>query len=193
VRDTADIRLTDFGFEAGPPSWSHDGTRIAFVSFDRKGRPGISLLWLVTLDTASGHSTHAAKVPLPASMSSVSWVAWSPVGDELAIEANGSKEGEHTLWRMRPDGTRALKLLEFTQHTYGGVAWTPDGKTLLYSALVADGPFDQLFSIPAMGGQPRQLTRESGHVLHPAVSPNGKWIAATKIKRKVTLVSIPVP
>jgi len=193
VRDTADIRLTDFGFEAGPPSWSHDGTRIAFVSFDRKRRPGISLLWLVTLDTASGHSTHAAKVPLPASMSSVSWVAWSPVGDELAIEANGSKEGEHTLWRMRPDGTYALKLLEFTQHTYGGVAWTPDGKTLLYSALVADGPFDQLFSIPAMGGQPRQLTRESGHVLHPAVSPNGKWIAATKIKRKVTLVSIPVP
>jgi len=59
--------------------------------------------------------------------------------------------------------------------------------------LVADGPFDQLFSIPAMGGQPRQLTRASAHVLHPAVSPNGKWIAATKIKRKVTLVSIPVP
>jgi len=54
-RDLGDIRLTDFGSETGPPSWSRDGTRLTFVSYDRNGEPGVNLLWAVTIDTVTGN------------------------------------------------------------------------------------------------------------------------------------------
>ena len=166
--DTADIRLTNIGFEAGPPSWSRDGTRLVFASYDRKGTPGISLLWMITLDTATGRPARVAKVPLPAGVKSVSWAAWSPISDEIAIDAEGPG-GSHSLWRMRSDGSGARNLIDFPQRTFGGVAWSRDGGTLFYSSLV-DGSA-QLFSIPSRGGSPRQLSHESGLLLHPPFRP----------------------
>src|SRR5438034_603542 len=40
ARDPSEIRLTDFGWEAGPPDWSRDGTRLLFVSWERGGAAG---------------------------------------------------------------------------------------------------------------------------------------------------------
>jgi TolB protein len=70
------------------------------------------------------------------------------------------------------------KVLEFESHTRGGAVWTPDGESIVYSALV-DGTM-QLFSVPRFGGEPRRLTSEPANVLHPQVSPDGRWIAATR-------------
>jgi hypothetical protein len=39
----------------------------------------------------------------------------------------------------------------------------------------------QLFAIPAGGGMPRRLTSGAAHLLHPQVSPDGRWIAATRL------------
>jgi dipeptidyl aminopeptidase/acylaminoacyl peptidase len=39
ARDTSEVRLTDFGLEAGSPDWSRDGTRLLFTSLE-KGGPG---------------------------------------------------------------------------------------------------------------------------------------------------------
>lgn len=189
AHDSADIRLTNIGFEAGSPSWSRDGTRLVFVSYDRKGMPGISLPWMITLDTATGRNARVSKVPLPPGVRSAAWAAWSPTRDEIAIEAEGPGT-PHALWLIGPDGSGARKLNEFPQMTYGGVAWSRDGATLFYSSLV-DGSA-QLFSIPAGGGSPRQLSHESGLLLHPAVSPDGRWIAATRMTHATTIVEMPI-
>ena len=135
-RDSADIRLTDFGFEAGAPSWSRHGDQLVFGSYDRQGVPGINLLWLVTIDTVTGRPLNHARVPLPAGVTSVSWAAWSPVADEIAIEADAAP-GTHALWIMSPSGTSARKVVGFPSQTFSGVDWTPDGKTLVYAALAA--------------------------------------------------------
>jgi len=92
----------------------------------------------------------------------------------------------YALWRMRPDGSGARKLIEFSQGTYGGVAWSPDGGTPFYSTVVNGSA--QLFSIPSGGGSPRQLSHEIGLLLHPTASPDGRWIAATRLTHATTIV-----
>jgi Tol biopolymer transport system component len=175
---TAEIRLTDFGFEAGSPDWSPDGTRLVFTSFDRARETRRSFPFVITLDTATGRPTSSGLLPLPPEISGAEMVAWSPAGEEIAIEeAMGG--GRHALWVIRSDGTMSRKLVDYPMRTYGGVDWTPDGKTLIYSALT--GNRMQLFAIPAAGGLPRRLTSGTAHILHPQVSPDGRWIAATRL------------
>jgi Tol biopolymer transport system component len=186
---TAEVRLTDFGFEAGSPDWSPDGTRLVFTSFDRARETRRSFPFLIAFDTAAGRARSSALLPLPSEISGAEMIAWSPAGEDLAIEeAMGS--GRHALWVIRSDGTAPRKLVDYPMRTYGGVDWTPDGKTLIYSALTANRM--QLFSIPAAGGLPRRLTSGTAHILHPQVSPDGRWIAATRLVHTIQVRRIAV-
>ena len=174
----SEARLTDFGLEAGSPDWSPDGTRLVFTSFDRSTQAAHSFPFVIAFDTATGRATASARLALPAGISGAEMVAWSPASDEIAIE-EASSPGRHALWVVRSDGSTARKIVDYPMRTYGGVDWTPDGKTLIYSAL--SGNRMQLFAIPAAGGVPRRLTSDTAHLLHPQVSPDGRWIAATRL------------
>ena len=55
----------------------------------------------------------------------------------------------------------------------------PDGRTIVYPASV-NGTL-QLLAVSRDGGESRALTREAAHVLHPSVSPDGRWLAATRL------------
>jgi Tol biopolymer transport system component len=50
---------------------------------------------------------------------------------------------------------------------------------LVFSALAVDRL--QLFAVERTGGTPRQLTFGRDNILHPQVSPDGRWIAATRL------------
>ena len=117
-------------------------------------------------------------LPLTAEIRSASWSAWSPDGKEIAIEDNRGG-GMRSLLVVRSDGSNAMKLLDYQGTTYGGLDWTADGKAIVFSGLAGEGL--QLFSISREGGTPRQLTHDSGNLLHPRVSPDGRWIACTRI------------
>lgn len=179
-----EIRLTDFGWEVGMADWAPDGRRLVFDSWERGGTPGVSKPWIVTIDPASGRPLRVAPLPAPRGFRGALLEAWSPVRDEIAVVER--IEGERqALWILRPDGGAARKLLEFRASTYGGVDWTPDGERLIFAALA--GETMQLFAVPrAVGGArapPLQLTRDSLSLIHPQVSPDGRWIAATRMYR----------
>ncbi len=133
---------------------------------------------MLTLDPETGRVLQTEKLPLTSEIRSASWSAWSPEGDAIAIEDNRGGQ-DRALWTIHADGSHAQKVLDYKGTTYDGVDWMPDAKTIVYSA-AADGHL-QLLAIPSLGGVPRQLTRDSANLMHPKVSPDGKWIACTRI------------
>ncbi|MGH9713999.1 MAG: TolB family protein [Candidatus Acidiferrales bacterium] len=185
-----EIRLTDFGWETGPAYWSPDGQKLLFSSWVRGGEPGIDKLWVTTVDLDLGRALRTQMLPLSAEIRSASWAAWSPDGKEIAIEDNRGG-GMRSLWIVHSDGSHAEKLLDYQGTTYDGLDWTTDGKSIIYSGLAGDGL--QLFSVPRAGGTPRQLTHDSGNLMHPRVSPDGRWIACTRIVQSRQIWRRPIP
>jgi Tol biopolymer transport system component len=185
-----EIRLTDFGWETGPAYWSPDGQKLLYSSWVRGGEPGIDKLWVTTVDLEVGRALRTDMLPLAEEIRSAQWGAWSPNGREIAIEDNRG-DGKRAIWIAHEDGSQAAKLLDYQGTTYGGLDWTADGKSIIYSALAGEGL--QLFSVPRAGGAPQQLTHDSGNLMHPRVSPDGSWIACTRIVQSRQIWRRPLP
>jgi Tol biopolymer transport system component len=175
-----EIRLTDFGWEDGVADWSPDGRHLIFDSWERGGQPGVSKPWIVTIDPATGKAVSVERLPLPDPIKNGLWHSWSPGGDEIAFEEL-VQGNSRILWVVSTDGKRAEKLAEYTSSTYGGLDWTPDGKTIVYGA--SAGERMQLFAVPSSGGVPRRLTSDAANLMHPQVSPDGRWIACTRMSQ----------
>jgi Tol biopolymer transport system component len=175
-----EIRLTDFGWEVGVGDWSPDSRRLVFDSWERGGPQGVSKPWIVTIDPSNGKPVRVERLSLPDPIKQAHWESWSPKGDEIAFEER--KEGNRRiLWIISLDGKRAEKLVEYSSSTYGGVDWTPDGKTIVYGALA--GERMQIFTVPRSGGPSRQLTNDPANLMHPQVSPDGRWVACTRMSQ----------
>jgi Tol biopolymer transport system component len=175
-----EIRLTDFGFEVGMADWSPNGNKLVFDSWEQD-EPGWSKPWIATIDTASGRLLDVVRLPLPEGVRGTLFAVWNPVDESRIAFIEHGSGSQQALWVTNPEGSFAEKLLEFEGSTYGGLDWTPDGNTIVYSALV-DGRM-QLFSVRSAGGEPTVLTHDSASLLHPQVSPDGSWIAATRVVR----------
>ena len=175
-----EIRLTDFGWEDGVADWSPDGRKLVFDSWERGGRQGVSKPLIVTIDPVTGRPASVEWMPLPDPIKNATLESWSPKGDEIALEERGEGDSR-VLWVVSVDGKRAEKLVEYMSSTYAGLDWTPDGKTIVYGALA--GERMQLFAVPRSGGPPRQLTDDSANLVHPQVSPDGRWIACTRLSQ----------
>ena len=180
-RHAREIRLTDFGWEVGPAYWAPDGRRLMFSGWEKGGTPRIDKVWILTIDPVAGRTLRADRLPLPAAVRSASWAMWSPDGKHVAIEDNhgGNKR---SLWVLGADGSDPRKLLDYRGTTYDALDWSPDGKTIVYSGLAGD--LLQLFTIPSTGGEPRQLTHDSENLLHPRFSPDGRWIACSRLTKQ---------
>ncbi len=63
----------------------------------------------------------------------------------------------------------------YMTRTVGGTAWSPDGKTIAFVSNIS-GRLN-LWTVPAEGGWPTQLTISDQRQFAPAWSPDGKWIA----------------
>lgn len=189
-----EIRLTDFGWEVGTPDWAPGGRRMLIVSWDREedrepGGRGASA-WVVELDPRTGAFVDRIRVRPRAGAPGIPvWGAWSPTRDEIALTFSVPSSGDVELWVMAPDGGSPRRVIGFAGHRLGGVDWAADGDALVYSAL-ADGR-QQLFSVARSGGEPRQLTDDPANLFHPQVSPDGRWIAATRIRHDKRVVRRP--
>jgi Tol biopolymer transport system component len=174
-----EIRLTDFGREVGTPSWSADGRRLFFASQDPAAHGAVSP-WILTIDPDTGRRERAEKWRVPERIQKFRGIQWAPSGEEAAVEAEGVSRDSRELWIASADGTKAERIATFKSTTHGGIDWTPDARMLVYSALAGDRL--QLFAVARTGGTPRQLTFGRDNILHPQVSPDGRWIAATRLR-----------
>ena len=122
---------------------------------------------------------------MPPQVHSPEIAIWSPSGKEIAVE-DAVSPSENILWIVSDDGTKLTKLATYRSETYGGLDWTPDGKTLIFAGLVGDRM--QILSVPRTGGPIRQLSSGPGNYMHPRISPDGRWIACSQLETVQTLL-----
>lgn len=144
-----------------PPTWSADGTRIAYVSYrDPAG------LHLLALGTGLNRLSDASPV-------TANEVWLSPDWQQVAtIEANGPL-APPALVVQRLDGS-GRRVLSDAAHS--SVAWSPDGKWLAFDRPTQSAPGD-LYTVAADGSGARRIAEQAGE---PSWSPDSRQLAYTE-------------
>lgn len=154
------------------PTWSPDGSQIAYVA--RHERTGLGNLYLINVDGSDRRllldTDGAAAAP-----------DWSPDGTRIAFHVRApSTSGIYTI---QPNGSGLTRLTEQLDIQPN---WSPDGTQIVFSALEFHEfcPRDRstIHVMAANGSNRRQLPfilgyGGCGRSYHPRWSPDGQWIA----------------
>ena len=99
----------------------------------------------------------------------------SPDGSNIAYISNAS--GRLNLWVMNADGTDAKQLLQ-SNDRQAAPAFTHDGKEIVYMQDKGGDELYDLYSVPAAGGEPRNITNtDHTSEVGPHFSPDGTLLA----------------
>ncbi len=156
------------------PRFSPDGSKLAFLQ-DCEGDENFDVH---IYDLATGETRNAMPDTPDALYDNYSW---SPDGRHIALISNrGGRFAVHTLDVTTGDLRRAI------DHPYSDVdaAWSPDGRHIALTANT-QGQDTNIFVIPAIGGDPRVLSNESGPMdaSSPRWSPDSKRLAFVSYAR----------
>jgi TolB protein len=142
-------------------TWSPDGTRIAYVSFENK-KPVVYIHSLLT-----GNRSVLANYK-----GSNSAPAWAPDGSRLAVVL--SRDGGSQIFSLKPDGSDLRRLA-----TSGAIDtepfFSPDGQFIYFTSDRGGGP--QIYRMPASGGDAVRVTFDGAYNVTPRVSADGKSLA----------------
>ena len=166
------------------PSWSPDGTRIAFASYDQAllqatggcRAPTLSAFYCteIFIVEADGgvlmrvtHNAYADRHP-----------TWSPDGTHLIFSSDRTQDDHERnaqLFRIRVDGT-GEEQLTFNNVSNEDPDWSPDGRRVAFT-------YDPPGGIPGLSMKVALLDLESGEIAtlgpgsRPAWAPDGERIA----------------
>ena len=159
VEDAPERAWLDF---IGQPSWSPDGTHLAYTCIDENGVPQIC--------TAASDGSDVRQLTEETFPSH--YPDWSPDGRRIAFMRPGGRK-EHDIWLMNADGTDQTPVMD-TLANEGAPRWSPDGRRILFN--VAGGDYD-LFTVARNGTNLANLTNSKDIEAIGAWSPDGKKIA----------------
>ncbi len=198
-RDGSGLQPISFGGDDDEdldPAWSPDGRRIAFT----RTRSSLNTNDLWVMDADGSHRRRLAKFGAQP--------AWSPDGSRIAfingpvwsckrdgcyddgltaiatIAASGGRKHFVTgpLERAGEDFLGSSSRWSLGEGaSFFKVAWTPDGKKLVYARRLEQRAPD-LFSISPHGGAPRRLTATAAAETNPVVSPDGRRVAFNRYR-----------
>ena len=157
------------------PAWSPDGTRLAYVSFERK-KPVVYVQSLTT-----GQRNAVANFS-----GSNSAPAWSPDGRRLAAVL--TKDGGSQIFSIDPEGRGQPVRLTHTNGIDTEPNWSPDGQWMIFTSDRGGTP--QVYRMAASGGQAQRLTFDGTYNVSPRYSPDGK--SFTFIQRNGSRFSVAV-
>ncbi len=158
------VRLTTDSVGDDQPSWSPDGSSIAFKSW----RSGNEDIWVIP--ATGGTATQITVEPRYEEHPS-----WSPDGSQIAITAWADGDGD--IWILPAAGGVATQVTTDVTHDEQHPCWSPDGSTIAFQS-DSNGNSD-IWVIPSSGGTAVQITNDPAWDVHPCWSPDGAKIAFT--------------
>lgn len=140
------------------PAWSPDGTRLAYVSFEKQ-KP---IVYVQSLVTGKRHAVSQFK-------GNNSAPAWSPDGTKLAVAL--TKDGNTQVYTINADGS-GVKRVTYSSGIDTEPNFSPDGKSLIFTSDRGGSP--QVYRVSAEGGDATRLTFDGNYNVTPRHSPDGK-------------------
>lgn len=143
------------------PTWSPEGGRIAYVSFENK-KP---VIYVHALATGKRHTLANFK-------GSNSAPTWAPSGRQLAIVL--TKDGHSQIYAINVDGS-GLQRLSKSSGIDTEPRYSPDGNSIYFTSDRGGSP--QIYRMSSNGGDAQRVTFEGAYNVSARPSPNGKNLA----------------
>jgi Tol biopolymer transport system component len=163
-------RLTDNDAADEDPSWSPDGTKIAF---DNSGDNSIvtSEIYVMNADDGSGQTR------LTDNDAADEDPSWSPDGTKIAFVSNRDhpRSENYEIYVMNPDGSGQTRLTD-NDAADEDPSWSPDGEKIAFDSVGGDGN-SQIYVMNADDGSDVTRLADGGS---PSWSPDGEKIAFTR-------------
>lgn len=177
------LRLTSDPARERSPAWSPDGRQVAFI------RVGAATEREVVIVPAIGGSEQRVAA---FEDQEVSELVWSPDGETLAISAQAAPNGPFSIFLLSVETLQMRQLTEppASHAGDGDPAFSPSGETLAFVRSASEGA-DDLFVVPARGGEPEQLTRDARAIAGIDWTPDGQSIVFASNREPAGLWRIP--
>jgi Tol biopolymer transport system component len=104
--------------------------------------------------------------------------AWSPDGAWIAYVRRTPGTTAREVWLVRPDGTGRHALTSLSSSVFSP-SWSPDSERLVFAAAIDVLTYD-LYTIGADGKKLQRVTRSTEDAFEPAWSPTGDAIAFSR-------------
>jgi TolB protein len=157
------------------PSWSPDGRKIAYVSFES----GNSAIYVQDITTGSRQLVSARAKGINGAPN------WSPDGSKLALAL--SYQGNPEIYVMDV-GSRSETRLTNNLAIDTEPRWTPDGQSIIFTSDRSGRP--QLYQMPAGGGGADRITFQGQFNANASISYDGKQIAMVQGNGNVYRIAI---
>jgi TolB protein len=144
------------------PSWSPDGKKIAYVSFES----GNSNIYVQDITTGSRQLVESHRKGINGAP------AWSPDGSKLAVAL--SYVGNLELFVLDLASHQETRLTNSLSIDTEPV-WAPDGQSIYFTSDRSGRP--QIYQVAASGGSPQRVSFQGQNNAEASVSYDGKQIA----------------
>ncbi|SFV63642.1 tolB protein precursor, periplasmic protein involved in the tonb-independent uptake of group A colicins [hydrothermal vent metagenome] len=160
------------------PSWSYDGQKLAYVSFENGfSQVFIKYVWV-----------RRARVALPRFDGIASAPSWSPDGKNIVLTLSKKGNKDIYLYNLK---SKKLKRLTTNKATDTEANFSPDGKSIVFSSDRGNGV--QIYQLTLKNHKIRRLTFDGNYNTKPVFSPDGKNIVMVhrnKRKYRIALLNL---